>query len=199
MPIERVEYEHRLLKKENAILKDRVLELLTEYDEKAEEKAEVVKEYTEDLKKLAEELFDTRTSLRTGVQPRTAVCDRIVDYDNDKVSLVDVITGDIRLTRTIHEDEMQIPMAIADQAEYVKIISIEDLPKKCADMLGKFYKVESRQKEGKVRACYFKDENGQQRKIPLAHVELYNWAEVEELHPSETTDEQADAPEVENA
>ena len=143
-------------------------------------------------------IFDARTWVRTGVQPRRVRCDRIVDYENDIVRLVDVITGDIRLTRTISEDEQQIPMALGDQAEYIKIMNTEALPKKCTDMLGKFYKVETRQTEGKVRACFFKDENGQQRKIPLAHVELYNWEEVEELHPSEATDLQEEAQEVEN-
>jgi len=198
MPTEMIEYSHKLIKKEQDQLKDRVLELLTEYDDMAEEKKAIVKQYTDKLSGIAGELFDARTSLETGVQERTVRCDRVVDYEGGTVTLIDVITGDVRLIRSISEDESQIPLGIGDQAEYIKIMNTDTLPKKCAEMLGKIYKLESRQKEGKERSCYFKDESGHQRKIPLLHVELYNWEEVEELHPSQVIDDPDTAEEVEN-
>ena len=182
-----VEYEHDLSKRELAALKDEILDQLSSIDELAAEKAEVVKEYTERLKGLHESLLTNRTSVRTGVQTREVRCDAVEDHEAGLVRMMDVITGDERGTRSMDDHEYQVGLEIGDKAEYIRVMSVEALPKSCAGLVGEIFMVDQRQKEGKDRHCYFRDESNVRRKIPMAHVELYNWEEIESL------EEQAEA------
>ena len=182
MSTKTIEYEHRLIKKEKESLKDLLLEQLTEYDGVYAEKAEVVKEFSDSLKKLSVEIHLTRDEIQTGVQTRSVRCDRMVDAENGVVNYLDVITGEIRRSIPMGgEEDNQIGLEIGEQAEYIRIISAEGLPKKLQDLVGEVFKLENRDKSGKSRNCYFKDAAGVRRKISTLQVELYNWVEVNDM------------------
>jgi len=183
-----IEYEHQLSRQEISQLKDEILDLLDLHDEVSGKKKEMMGEFNEILKDLAGSIMEYRTSVETGIQTRTVRCDARKDFDTGMVEYLDVITGEVRDSRPLDAHMRQEDLGIGDQAEYVRILSAEDLPTSCADYVGKIYQVDQRQMEGTDRHCYFRDENGVRRKIRMVHVELYNWEEVEQLEDAEVVD-----------
>lgn len=74
------------------------------------EKAQIVKDFSDQIKDISGEIAKLTTIVNTGQEEQQVTCVREYDHNNKEVREVRIDTGEILTTRPLQVDESQIPL-----------------------------------------------------------------------------------------